>query len=226
MDEYATFHKKRYDSVLHAIDKYSEKLKRIGIIGYSPFDQSLREKYKNKIIINLVPPELASSAPEYISRDFIEVCGLEVPPSEFKNRNNNYDGVVFTEVLEHLFFRDDFIMQNLYSLVKPKGYMFFSVPNVAALGKLIMLFVGKNPYMSKINQIERVYGGHGHIREYSFSEAKKLCENAGFKIECIYGLNDYPTVFDKMARLMPKIYSETIMVIAKKPEFYRSNVSS
>ncbi|MEM3811935.1 MAG: hypothetical protein QXX98_03055 [Thermoplasmata archaeon] len=70
--------------------------------------------------------------------------------------------------------------------------------------------------MTKEKQIRGVYGGYGHIREYSLKEAKKLVSFANLEIISVFGLNDYQNNFNKVAKLLPKRYAETIMVIGKK----------
>lgn len=201
---------------MRIIDLFSVDLERVGIIGYSSLDKTLREKYKEKTFLNLIPPALIDAANKIIPENLSQVCNLETSPSKFSFEGQNFDGIIFTEVLEHLFYRDDFIMRNLWKLLKENGYLFFSIPNVAALGKIVSLLFGRNPYMSKSEQIEGVYGGYGHIREYSLSEAMNLCKSVGLKVKRIYGLNDYKSLFDKVARSLPKIYAETIMIVAQK----------
>ena len=126
-----------------------------------------------------------------------------------------FDYIIFTEVLEHLFQDDCLVISNLVKLLKDGGFLFFSVPNVSALGKLIYLLKGQNPYMKKSEIINGVFGGFGHIREYSFREVKKLLSN-DFKIIILEGWNDYTSIFNKLAKLLPKVYSETLFALCKK----------
>ena len=89
------------------------------------------------------------------------------------------------------------------------------MPNVSALGKLIQLNVGENPYMKKSEIIEGAFGGFGHIREYSIREVRNLLTN-NFKIIAIEGWNDYPNIFNRVAKLLPKVYAETIFAFCQK----------
>ena len=75
--------------------------------------------------------------------------------------------------------------------------------------------MGENPYMKKSDIINGVFGGFGHIREYSFREVKKLLIN-DFRIVILEGWNDYPNIFNKLAKLLPKVYSETIFALCTK----------
>ncbi|MEM0133605.1 MAG: methyltransferase domain-containing protein [Thermoplasmatales archaeon] len=209
---YYVEHIQRIKHTIKIINQYSTDLEKIGIVGCSIFDQVFKDFFKKKIFYNLMPPKLIELAED---KKYTIECDLERNSIEFSPPNLLFDGIIFTEVLEHMFFNDIEIMKNVSKLLRQGGYLFFSVPNVSALGKIIHLSVGTNPYMTKEKQINGVYGGYGHIREYSLKEAKKLVSSANLEIISVIGLNDYKNIFNKVAKLLPKLYAETIMVIGK-----------
>ena len=206
-------HLRRIKHVMKIIATFANHLNRIGIVGYSTFDQMFRENFPSQRFYNLVPSKLINASTD---RKYTFECDLEQNSDKFSLPDVLFDGIIFTEVLEHMFFNDYEIMRNASLLLKRGGTLFFSVPNVSALAKLTFLSIGRNPYMTKERQINGVFGGYGHIREYSLNEAVNLVQSSSFKVIKVIGMNDYSNIFNKVARIFPKIYAETIMVIGKK----------
>lgn len=88
------------------------------------------------------------------------------------------DGVIFTEVLEHLSpYHIPWTMYELNRILKIGRYLFLSTPNVVSIGKRVKMLLGKNPL------------GKKHVKEYTMDEVKELVEEAGFSVEeCYYSL--------------------------------------
>lgn len=81
------------------------------------------------------------------------------------------DAVVFTEVLEHL--NPYYVSWSLYILnriLKYNGLLILSTPNIASIGKRILLIIGKNPIAPT------------HVKEYTMNEVVKLLTDHGFEI--------------------------------------------
>jgi SAM-dependent methyltransferase len=78
-----------------------------------------------------------------------EKRGVRVKIQDFEERfhfkNNFFDLVVAGEVIEHVVDTDRFI-QEVKRVLKPKGVLVLSTPNIASLGRRLFLFLGKNPY--------------------------------------------------------------------------------
>lgn len=117
---------------------------------------------------------------------------------------NKYDYVVFTDVIEHILDTDQF-MTNLKRLVGDDGYIVFSTPNVASLGRRIMLLLGKNPYLEVSNRKEiNLFDAPvvGHIRYFTLDTMKSIADFYGFDVEkviptsIIGGLNN--RLFEKI----------------------------
>lgn len=212
---YKNFHKKRIKHLVKILSKLIKKNDRIGIIGYSIFDKYLKNSFPEAIFYNIVPKRMGSEVKKYMSDASIIYFDIENTNHESR-MPKKLDIIIFTEVLEHLFSDDHNIMKNIYKITKKDGYLIFSVPNISALVKLATLIIGHNPYMTKKQQIEGVFGGYGHIREYSLGEAIGLCASAGFSVKIQIGMNDYGSIFDKVAKFLPKRYAETILIVAQK----------
>lgn len=210
--EYVKIHDVRIRHLLSFLIKYVQPKSKIGIIGYSIFDLMIRKSLPNCIVYNIIPSK-SFAVGEDISPDKILI--YDVSKNEISNPDFRFDYIIMTEVLEHLFSNDSLIISNISNLMKNKGFLFFSVPNVSALGKLIHLLIGENPYMSKSEIIDGAFGGFGHIREYSYKEVRNLLSNH-FRIIILEGWNDYQNIFNKIAKLLPKVYSETIFAFCQK----------
>lgn len=91
--------------------------------------------------------------------------------SEFPNISidEKYDGLICTEVLEHL--PDDRVgAQKAFDLLKPGGMALFSSPS-------------NNSPLFRFGLTKKHDKNAGHLRRYSIEEFKALIEKAGFKIE-------------------------------------------
>jgi SAM-dependent methyltransferase len=99
-------------------------------------------------------------------------CGCIPLPTE------SMDGVIFTEVLEHLNpYYISSTMCELNRVLKTGGFLFLSTPNIVSIGKRVKAIFGKNPI------------GQTHVKEYTMDEVKELVNTHGFHIEeCYYSL--------------------------------------
>lgn len=98
-----------------------------------------------------------------------------------------YDFVLFTDVIEHVLDTDSF-MENVSRLVKEKGCIVLSTPNLASFGRRILLLLGKNPFIeisrhSEINQYDSP--PVGHVKYFTLGIIRSLCGFYGFKVETV-----------------------------------------
>jgi len=98
---------------------------------------------------------------------------------EFPYRDENFDFVLFCEVIEHLVSNPIKTLEQIYRILKPKGTLILTTPNVARQSNIDKLQKNENiydPYSS--------YGTYGrHNREYTVKEISDLLTNTGFKIK-------------------------------------------
>lgn len=209
---YVKFHNKRISHLITFLIKHVKSGSKIGIIGYSIFDSMIRDKLPGCTIYNILPTIDFAGLEVDLAR---QILVYDITENKSVEIAYEFDYIIFTEVLEHLFSDDSQVINNVTKLLRKDGYLFFSVPNVSALGKLIPLIVGENPYMKKSEIIEGAFGGFGHIREYSIREVRNLLTN-NFKIIAIEGWNDYHNIYNRVAKLLPKVYAETIFAFCQK----------
>ena len=212
MTEYFDLHKRRFDKSLSYLKPYLLPGIRVGIVGVSDFDDYIANLFPDVFFYNIIP-ELAdnvvtSKSESEHQRVFYDVTGDCDPPMVF-------DLVIFTEVLEHLFENDSKIIANLGKLLVDDGILCMSVPNAASLGNRLKLLWGRNIFWSKNLMINGVYGGFGHLREYTLREVVDLIED-DFTISTLKGINEYKSRIRWISLFLPKTYANTIFVIARK----------
>ncbi len=96
----------------------------------------------------------------------------------FPYTDNEFDLVLFCEILEHLVLDPTRPLREIHRVLKPGGSLLLTTPNVLACQNMFKLLVGRNIYDSYSN-----YGVYGrHNREYTPREVKSLLETCGFEI--------------------------------------------
>lgn len=92
--------------------------------------------------------------------------------------NCTFDGMIWTETLEHLTSDPAFAWQQANRVLKNNGVLIFSVPNALYWIRAVQLLLGKN--------IDDPYSWHGpfgrHNRLYTAKEIRSLAQLHGFKV--------------------------------------------
>ena len=92
-----------------------------------------------------------------------------------------FDGVVYTEVFEHL---RDYPLRSLHEvdrILRPGGFLFFSTPNAAYLRNRVDLLRGRSVYTPLPDWIGGVIHAR-HAREYLFAEVDEALRMAGLDV--------------------------------------------
>jgi 2-polyprenyl-3-methyl-5-hydroxy-6-metoxy-1,4-benzoquinol methylase len=87
--------------------------------------------------------------------------------------NDFFDGVLFTEVLEHLVYDPRPLVQEIYRTLKANGEVVVSTPNVVRIENRIKILIGRNVYPSG----DGFYSSNPymrHNREYTMQEVLNL----------------------------------------------------
>lgn len=115
-----------------------------------------------------------------IKKSYIKICNIE--QDKFPLKDNFFDLVLCTEVLEHLPHSPASALKEMYRVARPGGLLLVTTPNIAHLINRIKLLLGKNVSypLSHILEEDNIY--HRHNREYTLPELAALCEHAGWKL--------------------------------------------
>lgn len=136
-----------------------------------------------------------------------------------KKYKNYFDVVIAGDIIEHVLDTDIFL-QNIYMVLKKKGILLLTTPNLSSLGRRIMLLFGKNPFIEYSTLLPSEEMNVGHIRYYVVSNLKDQLIAQKFKHIKIYGdiINVAPLIHipHRMAKFLPN-FSRNLLVFAKKP---------
>ncbi len=89
-----------------------------------------------------------------------------------------FDIVVAGEMIEHIY-DTDFFLAEIRRILKPGGKLLISTPNIASLGRRLLLLFGKNPI---IELSPNESDSSGHIRYFTFETLRQMLEKKEFKV--------------------------------------------
>lgn len=178
--------------------------KRVLDIGCFDGRESYQIKKQGNDVIGI---DKMKSALQIAKKRGIKTYELDVEKDRWSFRNNLFDVVLAGEIIEHLTDPDNFLV-NIKRVLKPEGILILSTPNLASLGRRILLFLGRNPYIeaSKYKEVNG-FPSVGHLRYFVKDSLYKILEYHGFTVEkCIsdrlnYGIGSST----KLARLFPSL---------------------
>lgn len=100
-------------------------------------------------------------------------------PSKIKKK---YDVIFCGEVIEHIIDTDNFL-QNIRRVLKNSGYLVITTPNLASLGRRILLLIGKNPFIeTSWSETIKNKKNAGHVRYFVKQTLIDLLQKHSFKI--------------------------------------------
>lgn len=102
-------------------------------------------------------------------------CDIEAKLWPFENRY--FDVVVAAEIIEHIFDTDRFL-DIIFSKLKKNGFLVLTTPNLATLGRRLLLVVGKDP----LTEVRFDKNSAGHIRYFVKNSLEYLLKEHSFKI--------------------------------------------
>jgi 2-polyprenyl-3-methyl-5-hydroxy-6-metoxy-1,4-benzoquinol methylase len=160
---------------------------------------------------------LAKYAPGWPERLRVTHTNIEQEPLPF--RDEAFDLVIFTEVLEHIAITDPCaVLQEIRRVLRPGGRMLLSTPNVANLSNVAALIQGENVFWPP----ELFYGSvDRHNREYAPRELLQLVERAGFAHHALDYMNTWSNWNHTTAPLFHRLLdgSERANRLARHPLF-------
>jgi 2-polyprenyl-3-methyl-5-hydroxy-6-metoxy-1,4-benzoquinol methylase len=130
--------------------------------------------------------------------------------------DNFFDVAVAGEIIEHIF-DTDFFLEEIGRVLKPKGKIIMSTPNIASLGRRIFLLLGRDPMIEiSPNEPESV----GHIRYFTKKSLGRLLRKHNFKIleeksDCVNFSRNGGMKSRFLSRIFPSL-GGSIIVMAEK----------
>lgn len=139
-------------------------------------------------------------------------CDIDTQEIPFKAK---FDTIVAAEVIEHVYDTSLFL-QKIAKKLKRDGTLIITTPNVAALGRRLLLFFGKNPHI----EVDFSEGTAGHLRYFTYDTLYSLLDRNGYKVtdfsSDIVNFNASGTVFSrKFAEILPR-FGRSLIIKAVK----------
>jgi 2-polyprenyl-3-methyl-5-hydroxy-6-metoxy-1,4-benzoquinol methylase len=132
-------------------------------------------------------------------------------------KNETFDVVVIADVIEHIFDTDK-VFEEAYRLLKPGGKIILTTPNVASLGRRMMLLCGVSPILEFSTRLPtNNYPSVGHIRYYTIHTMTTQLVYHKFRNIHIQGADLNFGLFHStwLGKIFPSFSSE-LLVIAEK----------
>lgn len=131
-------------------------------------------------------------------------------------KNDFFDLAIAGEIIEHIY-DTDFFLDEIKRVLKPGGKLILSTPNIASLGRRILLFLGRDP-LTEISPNEK--DSVGHIRYFTPKKLVQLLKKHDFKIlekksDCVHFSNNGKIKSLILAKAMPGL-GASIIFLARK----------
>lgn len=121
--------------------------------------------------------DMSEKALEIARSKGIKTNKLDLEAEEFPFADNYFDAVFAGEIIEHIF-DTDWFLKRIKRILKPKGNLIITTPNLATLGRRLLLLSGKNPLI----EVSLNGDAAGHIRYFVKETLTALLEKHDFRI--------------------------------------------
>jgi len=176
MDEYFRIHEARYKTILGHIGRL-RSLGHLKILDVGCYPYHLGKALED------MGHEVWGIASEHepIHGKKIKICNIETDKFPFKD--NFFDLILFSEVLEHLPQSPGFALKEMLRVAKPDGHLLVTTPNIArSINRIKLLFGESVSYpLSQVLEESNMY--HRHNREYTLPELGQLIQFSGWNIQ-------------------------------------------
>lgn len=133
---------------------------------------------------------------------------MDILQNDFKGLGR-FDVILLMAVVEHLNGSPEGLLGKIRNIIKPNGFIYLDVPNIAEFTKRIMLLTGRSPLPAYRAFYESDYPFMGHNREMTIAEVSYMLDRSGFAVEMLkcddYYYNKNPTIKAKMLQCMKAV---------------------
>lgn len=175
-------HQNRFKYILKAIKKLGlKKGARILDVGCYPLDL-FNELVKEGFEVSGI-----SSEHEKVRQKGVVVLNIETEPLPFEK--NQFDLVLFSEVMEHLVNSPKIYLQKFREVLRPGGFLLITTPNAVHIKHRVELLFGKTQNFPLFQFEDSIY--HRHNREFTLPELEEVLRKAEFEIVSAKYFNAY-----------------------------------
>jgi SAM-dependent methyltransferase len=219
---YVREHRSRFAADLRLIERYVARGASLLEYGAIPLvtTAALASLGYDVRALDVRPARFARSI-EALGLD-VACCDIETAPAPFASAS--FDAVLFNELLEHLRINPVFTLREARRLLRPRGRLLLSTPNLRSFrGLANLLFAGRALTASGgvYEQYEKLetLGHMGHVREYTAREVGELLSRCGFDVEALVFRGGHGAGFVGLAeRLAPAWRPFFTVVASKRPD--------
>jgi O-antigen biosynthesis protein len=169
--------------------------------------EQMQKKF-NQITAVEIDPASAKNAEKFCNRIIVG----DIEEIDFSKLGKEFDVAVFGDVLEHLK-KPEKTLQKTRKLLKKRGGIVVSVPNIANWKIRMKLLTGKFDYTDN-GILDKT-----HLRFFTLKNIKKIIEENGFEIEKVSSVPSAPVptkaLKKAMAKIFPGVFSFQFIIIAK-----------
>lgn len=174
---------------------------------------SLLLKNRNNVYgIDISPKKVTAAKALGVKARLVDIEKQILPYKE-----HTFDVVLLTDVIEHVFDTDE-LLERIKRILKVNGTLLITTPNTASLGRRLLLFLGKNPFLEYSTQnFPGCIPPVGHIRYYITSTLQEQLIRHGFKNVRIIGDRvNFGIVSSKTAALIFPNFSVDLLCTCEK----------
>lgn len=132
----------------------------------------------------------------------VECIDIEVDSLPYKR--NMFDVVIIGDIIEHVFDTDE-LLRKCFGVLKKGGKLIVTTPNVASLGRRMMLLFGISPFLEySIELSTNGLPSVGHIRYFTKSTLEKQLAHIGYRDILVQGNSIHLVLFKSI--LLGKIF--------------------
>ena len=114
-----------------------------------------------------------------LAQQKIPVAIADVESEPFPYADESFDVVLASEIIEHLHFNPFRLLRESFRVLKPKGRVVLSTPNLARLENLLAIFKGRSIHSDLRRRFDEVFSPiltARHVREYTAFDLSYLLE--------------------------------------------------
>ncbi len=138
---YSRDHGERFAFDLDLLGRYSKKGDRILEFGsVPPLLTAAMAKDYDVIGIDIAPERFKTAINKYS----LEIIQCDIETQKLPLEDDQFEGVIFNELFEHLRINPIFTLREARRVLKPNGILMLSTPNLRSLGGLLNLLRGYN----------------------------------------------------------------------------------
>jgi len=165
--EYFNLHYWRYVETLKEMITWSGK--RVLDIGIVPGHMAMALRHLGCEVSGITDDRLLQGMNGRWAAEKIAVSRAIVDKEPLPFPDDSFDGVLFTEVLEHLLYDPRKLVDEIYRVMRPNGELVVSTPNVLRIENKVKVILGRNIYPRHENfYFSDLYRRHN--REYTMQE--------------------------------------------------------